>query len=100
MREFWTGSGVRLRAVGERPGGLNWLLLPGGPGIGSESLYGPAEAIDVPGVTWLVDLPGDGSNPGGGDPVAVASAPWNFAAAFHELVARTGSPSEPRQVRR
>jgi pimeloyl-ACP methyl ester carboxylesterase len=70
MREFWTGSGVRLRAVGERPGGLNWLLLPGGPGIGSESLYGLAETIDVPGVTWLVDLPGDGSNPGGGDPFA------------------------------
>ena len=61
-REFRTASGVRLRAVAERPGDLNWLLLPGGPGIGSESLRGLADAIGVPGVTWLVDLPGDGSN--------------------------------------
>jgi pimeloyl-ACP methyl ester carboxylesterase len=66
-REFRTASGVRLRPVAERPGDLNWLLLPGGPGIGSESLHGLAEAIDVPGATWLVDLPGDGSNPAGDD---------------------------------
>jgi pimeloyl-ACP methyl ester carboxylesterase len=68
--EFRTVSGVRLRPVAERPGDRNWLLLPGGPGIGSQSLHGLAEVIEVPGVTWLVDLPGDGSNAVGGDPFA------------------------------
>lgn len=60
--EFFTPSGVRLRKQGSRPGDLNWLLLPGGPGIGSESLHGLAEVMDVPGTRWMVDLPGDGSN--------------------------------------
>lgn len=58
----FTPSGVRLRRHSARPGDLNWLLLPGGPGIGSESLVELAEAIEVPGAVWLVDLPGDGSN--------------------------------------
>ncbi|MCY1041256.1 alpha/beta fold hydrolase [Corallococcus sp. bb12-1] len=58
----FTRSGVRLRRHSERPGGLNWLLLPGGPGIGSESLEELAAALEVPGAIWLVDLPGDGSN--------------------------------------
>ncbi|TZG28111.1 alpha/beta hydrolase [Sphingomonas montanisoli] len=58
----FTPSGVRLRRHAARPGDLNWLFLPGGPGIGSESLIELAEAIDVPGTIWLVDLPGDGSN--------------------------------------
>jgi pimeloyl-ACP methyl ester carboxylesterase len=59
---FFTPSGVRLRRHSRRPGDLNWLFLPGGPGIGSESLEGLADTLDVPGATWLVDLPGDGSN--------------------------------------
>jgi len=59
---FFTPSGVRLRRHSSRPGDLNWLLLPGGPGIGSESLEELAAALDVPGIIWLVDLPGDGSN--------------------------------------
>lgn len=45
-----------------RPGELNWLLLPGGPGIGSESLLELADCMQVLGSIWLVDLPGDGSN--------------------------------------
>ena len=66
---FFTPSGVRLRRAGRRPDPINWLLLPGGPGIGSESLVGLAAAMDVAGDIWLVDLPGDGSNrdaPGAG----------------------------------
>jgi alpha-beta hydrolase superfamily lysophospholipase len=59
--EFYTESGVRLRRHSQRPGELNWLL-PGGPGIGSESLHELANALDVPGTVWTVDLPGDGSN--------------------------------------
>src|SRR5215217_2814239 len=60
--EFFTPSGVRLRQRSSRPGAFNWLLLPGGPGIGSESLFGLADVLDVPGTCWMVDLPGDGSN--------------------------------------
>jgi pimeloyl-ACP methyl ester carboxylesterase len=59
---IFTPSGVRLREHSSRAGPLNWLLLPGGPGIGSESLEELAAALDVPGTIWLVDLPGDGSN--------------------------------------
>lgn len=62
MTERWTSSGVRLRKRHERPGHLDWLMLPGGPGIGSQSLHELADTLDVPGRIWMVDLPGDGSN--------------------------------------
>ena len=62
MDELRTAGGVRMRRHTRRPGDLNWLFLPGGPGIGSESLVELVDAIEVPGTTWLVDLPGDGSN--------------------------------------
>jgi pimeloyl-ACP methyl ester carboxylesterase len=58
----WTRSGVRLRRRVGRAGDLNWLFLAGGPGIGSESLHELVDTVDVPGNSWLVDLPGDGSN--------------------------------------
>ncbi|GGL89685.1 alpha/beta hydrolase [Nakamurella endophytica] len=58
----WTPSGVRLRAARRNPGTTDWLFLPGGPGIGSESLAELVDVVDVPGTSWLVDLPGDGSN--------------------------------------
>ena len=58
----YTPSGVRMRARVRRPGTLDWLFLPGGPGISSESLHELVDAIDVPGSCWMVDLPGDGSN--------------------------------------
>lgn len=58
----WTPSGVRLRCRIRRAGDLNWLFLPGGPGIGSESLCELIDAVDVAGSSWMVDLPGDGSN--------------------------------------
>jgi len=63
METRYTSSGVRMRRHSTRPGPLNWLLLPGGPGIGSESLQALADILEVPGTVWLVDLPGDGSNP-------------------------------------
>ncbi|HEV2638566.1 MAG TPA: alpha/beta hydrolase [Actinocrinis sp.] len=62
MQERWTPSGVRLRQITAGPGRWNWLFVPGGPGLGSESLAGLVETADVPGTVWLVDLPGDGSN--------------------------------------
>ncbi|WP_414505939.1 alpha/beta fold hydrolase [Streptomyces sp. NEAU-L66] len=63
-QDRWTRSGVRLRRVSQREGRWNWLFVPGGPGLGSESVLGLARAADVPGTVWLVDLPGDGSNRG------------------------------------
>ncbi|MGW1790282.1 alpha/beta fold hydrolase [Streptomyces tubercidicus] len=63
-QEWWTASGVRLRRVSSGDGRGNWLFVPGGPGMGSESLHGLVAAAQVPGAAWLVDLPGDGSNRG------------------------------------
>jgi pimeloyl-ACP methyl ester carboxylesterase len=60
--EFWTPRGVRLRRARRTDGPWNWLFLPGGPGIGSQSLAELVAAADCPGTSWLVDLPGDGSN--------------------------------------
>jgi pimeloyl-ACP methyl ester carboxylesterase len=51
---------MRLHSSGQ--GALDWLLLPGGPGIGSDSLTELADVMKVPGTIWLLDLPGDGSN--------------------------------------
>ena len=68
--QMFTRSGVRLRRRAQWPGAFNWLLLPGGPGIGSESLHELADTLEVPGSVWMVDLPGDGSNrspPGASD---------------------------------
>lgn len=60
--EFWTALGVRLRRARRTSGPWNWLFFPGGPGIGAESLRELVDAADCPGASWLVDLPGDGSN--------------------------------------
>ncbi|MFI0785737.1 alpha/beta fold hydrolase [Streptomyces lydicus] len=59
---LWTRSGVRLRQLASGPGRWNWLFLPGGPGLGSETLVDLARTVEVTGSSWLVDLPGDGSN--------------------------------------
>ncbi|MFB7056032.1 alpha/beta fold hydrolase [Streptomyces vinaceus] len=50
--------------MSQREGRWNWLFVPGGPGLGSDSVSGLARAAEVPGSVWLVDLPGDGSNRG------------------------------------
>ena len=59
---YWTTHGVRLRRARRTPGPWNWLFFPGGPGIGSESLQELVDVAECPGTSWLVDLPGDGSN--------------------------------------
>lgn len=41
---------------------INWLFLPGGPGLGSESLATLTQCLHLPGAIWHLDLPGDGSN--------------------------------------
>jgi len=59
---LWTQSRARLHLVRETPGDFNWLFLPGGPGLGSESLNDLIGILALPGAIWQVDLPGDGSN--------------------------------------
>ena len=60
---FSTTSGARLQLVhSSGTWNLNWLFLPGGPGLGSESLLPLVNILNLPGKFWLLDLPGDGSN--------------------------------------
>ena len=59
---FRTTHGVRLLRARRTPGPWNWLFFPGGPGIGAESLRELVDTAECPGTSWLVDLPGDGSN--------------------------------------
>jgi len=60
---LWTKSKARLQFVSENAGeNYNWLFLPGGPGLGSESLNDLIDILHLPGNIWKVDLPGDGSN--------------------------------------
>ncbi|MCD6048478.1 MAG: hypothetical protein K0S08_2125 [Gammaproteobacteria bacterium] len=60
---LWTAQGARLELVKNNPGSnINWVLLPGGPGLGSVYLEPLATSLKVPGNVWLLDLPGDGDN--------------------------------------
>jgi pimeloyl-ACP methyl ester carboxylesterase len=60
---LWTASRARLQLVVNSEGAnSNWLFLPGGPGLGSESLLPLLNILKLPGNLWLLDLPGDGSN--------------------------------------
>lgn len=60
---LWSKSGARLQFIKSQGGDpLNWLFLPGGPGLGSESLYQLTKSLNLPGTLWHLDLPGDGSN--------------------------------------
>ena len=60
---LWTKLGARLRFIKSHAGSpFNWIFLPGGPGLGSESLQDLVDILDLPGTIWLMDLPGDGSN--------------------------------------
>jgi pimeloyl-ACP methyl ester carboxylesterase len=59
----WTKSKARLQCVqANNEKNYNWLFLPGGPGLGSESLRSLTEILSLPGSMWHVDFPGDGSN--------------------------------------
>lgn len=62
---LWTLDGCRLQyqsAWGSSH--INWLFLPGGPGLGSEALASLTELLEgrIPGAIWHLDLPNDGSN--------------------------------------
>jgi pimeloyl-ACP methyl ester carboxylesterase len=60
---FRTASLARLQLVhNSKEKNPNWLFLPGGPGLGSESLLPLLNILNLPGKLWRLDLPGDGSN--------------------------------------
>ncbi|HVW99757.1 MAG TPA: alpha/beta hydrolase, partial [Candidatus Babeliaceae bacterium] len=60
---FWTVSQARLQLYRPSEGeSFNWLFVPGGPGLGSESLSPLLDILKLRGNLWLLDLPGDGSN--------------------------------------
>jgi pimeloyl-ACP methyl ester carboxylesterase len=87
METMFTPSGVRMRRHSSTNGKLNWLLLPGGPGIGSDSLIGLADIMKVSGSIWLVDLPGDGSNLVGSDRNPYAAWPQVLLEAANAVAA-------------
>lgn len=74
--QLWTPSGARLTPIHPEKTHItssktfNWVFLPGGPGLGSESLLGLTRVLTLPGNLWLLDLPGDGSNCIQDDPLA------------------------------
>ncbi len=57
-----TQHGARLLKIQSRDVSPNWLFLPGGPGLGSASLQGLSDKINLPGTLWNVDFPNDGDN--------------------------------------
>jgi pimeloyl-ACP methyl ester carboxylesterase len=66
MKEYlWTSDGGRLQYQSfYEDSTINWLFLPGGPGLGSEALAGLTQLLKdkISGVIWHLDLPNDGSN--------------------------------------
>lgn len=62
---LWTRAGGRLQyQSSSNNSALNWIFMPGGPGLGSEALAGLTSLLkdNIPGVIWHFDLPNDGSN--------------------------------------
>lgn len=60
---IWTYLRVRLTFIKSNAGQpYNWLFLPGGPGLGAESLANLTSCLELPGTMWFLDFPGDGSN--------------------------------------
>lgn len=63
MNSLYTKFGYRTRLVSINPGKpIHWLFFPGGPGLGSESFSDLGEKLQLPGNTWYIDYPNDGSN--------------------------------------
>jgi len=54
--------GTRYTLVQANPGSDNWLFVPGGPGFDATSLLPLVNQLELPGKTWLIDLPGNGDN--------------------------------------
>lgn len=50
---------VELEKIKASAGNFNWIFLPGGPGLGSQSLAPLTSLLELPGTIWHLDLPGD-----------------------------------------
>lgn len=60
---FYDQNNVRYTLISTNGGkSLNWLFLPGGPGADSSYFDPLTTNLDLPGNTWLIDLPGNGSH--------------------------------------
>lgn len=57
-------NSVRYKLVKTNPGNVvfNWLFIPGGPGADSSYFLDLVNSLDIPGNSWLIDLPANGSN--------------------------------------
>ncbi|MDO8954747.1 MAG: alpha/beta hydrolase [Gammaproteobacteria bacterium] len=78
-----TKYGARLQCIYTDPqSALNWMFIPGGLGLGSESLLGLTAILkgQIPGSLWLFDFPNDGSN------ISPDHSIENWAAALQEAV--------------
>jgi pimeloyl-ACP methyl ester carboxylesterase len=66
MKQYlWTLDGGRLQYQSAHLNSeMNWIFIPGGPGLGSEALASLTALLKdkIPGVIWHFDLPNDGSN--------------------------------------
>lgn len=60
---FYDANHVRYDLAASHKGEpYNWLFFPGGPGADSRYFYSLLELLQLPGNTWLVDMPGNGDN--------------------------------------
>ncbi len=62
MKTKYTNSKIRLQNIYEANKKLNLVLIPGGPGMGSEYFQSLVGGIQSFFSIWLVDLPGNGDN--------------------------------------
>ena len=62
---FWDEHSIRyqlIQSIGSGGRFYNWLFFPGGPGADSSYLFDLVKELRLPGNTWLIDLPNNGSN--------------------------------------
>ena len=83
---LWTKQSARFELINSHSGNnINWIFLPGGPGLGSEYLHEFALSLKLPGQTWLLDMPGDGSNQLTEKPIDYSQWPHDLAEAVNSL---------------
>jgi len=62
METVLTPSLIRLRLFSQRDDLTPLVLIPGGPGMGTEYFTSLVKTVDWPVSIWLADLPGNGDN--------------------------------------
>jgi pimeloyl-ACP methyl ester carboxylesterase len=78
---LYDAEGIRYELVASHEGKpINWLFLPGGPGADSCYLFDLIKLLHLPGNSWLIDFPGNGSN------IEKVPSDYNFDDWFNLLV--------------